>query len=67
MLQLYDGDSDRAPLLDRISGDHKDEVLIRTSNSNIVYIRFTTDKSISKAGFSAKYTAGNAAGKHLLN
>ncbi|XP_046443625.1 deleted in malignant brain tumors 1 protein-like [Daphnia pulex] len=61
VIQIYDGDSDLAPFLNRISGDHRDEVILTTSTSNVALIRFITDKSVSKTGFAMKFTAGNPA------
>lgn len=61
VIQIYDGDSDRAPFLQRISGDHRNEVLFQVSTSNVVLVSLTTDESISETGFAAKFTAGNHA------
>ncbi|XP_057379275.1 dorsal-ventral patterning tolloid-like protein 1 [Daphnia carinata] len=61
VIQIYDGDNDGAPLLQRISGDHRTDVLFQVSTSNVVLVSFTTDGSISENGFAAKFTAGNHA------
>ncbi|KAI9551408.1 hypothetical protein GHT06_021741 [Daphnia sinensis] len=61
VIQIYDGDNDRAPFLQRISGDHRNEVVFQVSTSNVVLVSFTTDESISETGFAAKFTAGNHA------
>ena len=60
--QIYDGESDKAPFLKRISGDRRKQVIFLTTTTNVALVRFTSDGSIAKSGFTAKFTAGSEAG-----
>lgn len=66
VIQIYDGDSDRAPFLRRISGDHRQESLVQTTTTNSALIRFTTDNSVTGTGFTIKFTAGSDSGDYLV-
>jgi len=60
--QIYDGESDKAPFLKRISGDRRKQVIFLTTTTNVALVRFTSDSNIAKSGFTAKFTAGSEAG-----
>jgi len=54
-VQIYDGGSDGASLLGRHCGtDIPGDI---TATSNLLYVKFTSDDSVTKAGFRAEYSA----------
>ena len=55
-LYIYDGDSASAIQIERLSGSSLPSVL--RASSGAMFIRFTTDSSVTKNGFSATYTSG---------
>ena len=62
VIQVYDGDSDKAPFLRRISGDKRHQSLVQATTTNSALIRFHTDNSVTKSGFTLKFLAGSDTG-----
>jgi len=58
-IDIFDGETDQAPLLQKLSGDYRENVLFLSSTTNAVLLRFTSDNSVSKSGFAIKFTAGS--------
>lgn len=65
--KIFDGENDQAPFLQRISGDYRGKVISFVTNSNKALVRFTSDKSITRTGFTATFHAGSRAGNSRLN
>ncbi|XP_071491254.1 uncharacterized protein [Diadema antillarum] len=55
-VEVYDGDSQREPLLGKFCGTTKPRII--TSSSQAPFVRFVTDSSIERLGFSANYSTG---------
>ncbi|XP_034859738.1 CUB and sushi domain-containing protein 1 [Mirounga leonina] len=55
-LEVFDGSSGQSPLLVVLSGNHTEQSNF-TSQSNQVYLRWSTDHATSKKGFKIRYTA----------
>ena len=55
-MEVYDGDSLREPLLGKFCGNTKPRTI--TSSSDMLFVRFITDSSIERLGFSANYSTG---------
>eukprot|EP00058_Branchiostoma_floridae_P008085 XP_002593573.1 hypothetical protein BRAFLDRAFT_125152 [Branchiostoma floridae] len=54
-LYIYDGSSDSAPQLQRLTGSQGVDPI--TSTSNMVFLRFTSDQSVTAHGFQFSYTS----------
>ena len=52
---IYDGDSDSAPLIGRLHGYYCVPPRALTTTQKYMFIRFTSDDSVSSGGFSASY------------
>ena len=52
-VRVYDGDSTSAPLIGQFSGSSLPAPI--TSSSTKLYVRFTSDSSVTHTGFTARY------------
>ncbi|XP_072025693.1 uncharacterized protein [Amphiura filiformis] len=55
-IEIFDGDSDRQPLLGKFCGTNMPRTI--TSSSNKLTLLFRSDSSIERLGFSANYSTG---------
>lgn len=63
MLQIYDGMTEDDPLIGTYCGSNIPPLII--SVSNVLFVRFYSDVSVSGAGFNATYTQID--GKYINN
>ncbi|XP_078685536.1 CUB and sushi domain-containing protein 2-like [Branchiostoma floridae x Branchiostoma belcheri] len=56
VLTIYDGASDNAAEIERLTGDQS-QIIPIISTSNTMFLRFTSDGSVSRQGFQFKYTS----------
>ena len=63
-VKVFDGANNSAPLLGTYSGHNFPENI--TSSTNYLFVSFYSDFSVTKKGFSVKYTAANLNGKLLF-
>ncbi|KAI8517820.1 hypothetical protein Bbelb_038370 [Branchiostoma belcheri] len=58
-LTIYDGASDNAAEMERLTGDQP-QIIPIISTSNTLFLRFTSDGSFSRQGFQFSYTSSTA-------
>lgn len=64
-VEVYDGESARDVLLGKYCGTTKPQTI--TSTSEMLFVRFMTDSSIERLGFSANYSTGQYNRTTLVN
>lgn len=63
-VKVFDGENTSAPLLGTYSGPTFPENI--TSSTNYLFVSFDSDGSVTKKGFSVKYSAANLNSKLLF-
>lgn len=55
-LEVFDGESEKAPILGRLCGNKIPDPLIATGNK--MFLRFISDASVQRKGFQATHSTG---------
>lgn len=59
-LEVFDGESEKSPILGRLCGNKIPDPLIATGNK--MFLRFISDASVQRKGFQATHSTGQRSG-----